>query len=74
MHSFVMIRSFDSYIKANLILSFLLEAFINCHLQDENTMLADPLLGNAIGGIKLMVYHTQQERALQLIEQFEKKE
>jgi hypothetical protein len=74
MHTFVILRTFDSYIKANLILSFLLDQFINCHLQDENTMLADPLLGNAIGGIKLMVHHTQQERALDLIEQFEKKE
>ncbi len=31
------------------------EEGINCWLKDENTVTIDPILTNAIGGIKLMV-------------------
>jgi rubredoxin len=40
-------------------------------LQDEHTVTIDPILTNAIGGIKLMIYDEQLERALQLITGFE---
>jgi type III secretory pathway lipoprotein EscJ len=73
MNTFLVAKAYDSYIEANLMLSFLQDSNINCHLKDENTVLADPFLSNAIGGIKLMVYHTQLERALELIREFEKK-
>jgi hypothetical protein len=39
------------------------EEFINCFLQDEYTVTIDPLLSNAVGGIKLMVADSQAERA-----------
>jgi Putative prokaryotic signal transducing protein len=71
MQNFIIVRTFNSYITANLILTKLLDEFIVCHLKDEHTMLADPLLGNAIGGIKLMVHHTQVDRALEIIAGFE---
>jgi len=43
------------------------EEFINCYLQDENTVTIDPLLSNAIGGIKLMVAEQQAERAMEIL-------
>jgi hypothetical protein len=74
MQTFISIKTYHSYITANMELMFLINEYINCHLQNENTMLADPLLGNAIGGIQLMVHHTQVDRALSFIKEFEKKD
>ena len=47
------------------------EEGIKTYLQDEHTVTIDPILSNAIGGIKLMVYDEQLERALKLIDGFE---
>ena len=47
------------------------EEGISAYLKDEHTVTIDPILSNAIGGIKLMVYHEQAERALALITGFE---
>ncbi len=33
-------------------------------LRDENTLNTDPLISNAIGGVKLQVYHKDKDRAL----------
>lgn len=43
------------------------EEGINCWLKDENTVTIDPILSNAIGGIKLMVHQMQIERARELL-------
>ena len=40
---------------------------IKAYLKDEHTVTIDPILSNAIGGIKLMVYQEQADRALELI-------
>jgi predicted RNA-binding Zn-ribbon protein involved in translation (DUF1610 family) len=40
------------------------EQGIQCWLKDENTVTIDPILTNAVGGIKLMVDSTQAEKAL----------
>lgn len=48
------------------------EEGIRAYLQDEHTVTIDPILSNAIGGIKLMVYHEQISRALELLDEFEK--
>lgn len=69
---FIQIRSFDNYIEANMVLGMLQEQGINCHLKDENTITIDPLLSPAIGGMKLMVYETQAERANELLADAEK--
>ena len=69
---FVQVRSFDNYIEANLVLGMLQENGINCHLKDENTITIDPLLSPAIGGMKLMVYETQVQRANELLIEAEK--
>jgi hypothetical protein len=70
--NFVHLRSFDNYVQANIQLGMLQDLGINCHLQDEYTITIDPLLSNAIGGMKLMVFDTQVSRALSILEQTEK--
>jgi len=66
---FINIRSFDNYIPAHIALGRLQEEYINCYLQDENTVTIDPLLTYAIGGIKLMVAKSQAERALSILDE-----
>lgn len=44
---------------------------IYAYLQDEHTVTIDPILANAIGGIKLMVFEEQLPRAQELLQQFE---
>jgi DNA-directed RNA polymerase subunit RPC12/RpoP len=71
MFMFIAVRSFDNYIPANMMLQRLEEEGIKAYLQDEHTVTIDPILTNALGGIKLMVYEEQSQRALELIESFE---
>lgn len=68
---FSQIRSYDSYIKANLQLNLLVDSGINCHLKDEHTVTIDPFLSPALGGIKLMVLDTDLSRAQQILENAE---
>jgi predicted RNA-binding Zn-ribbon protein involved in translation (DUF1610 family) len=65
--SFKTLYSFDNYMDANLRMMHLQEEGINCWLKDENTVTIDPILSNAIGGIKLMVHEAQYERAADLL-------
>jgi len=65
--SYTVLNTYDNYIEANLHLLQLQEEGINCWLKDEHTVTIDPLLSNAIGGIKLMVHETQKERAQDLL-------
>ena len=65
------IRSYDNYISANIVLQKLEAEGIQAYLQDENTVTIDPILSNAIGGIKLMVYESQVERVAELLAAFE---
>jgi type III secretory pathway lipoprotein EscJ len=66
--SFIQVRSFDNYIEANIVLNMLQHYDINCHLKDEYTVTIDPFLSPALGGMKLMVHHSQVERAMELLE------
>ena len=68
---FVPLRTFDNYIEANIVMNMLLASNINCHLKNENTITINPLLSPALGGIKLMVYYTQLQRAWELLEDVE---
>lgn len=68
---FVQLRSFDNYIEANIVLSMLMSANINCHLKDEHLVTIDPFLSPAIGGMKLMVHHAHAERAWELLDEAE---
>lgn len=47
------------------------EEGIRAYLQDEHTVTIDPILTNAVGGIKLMVARDQAPRALELLAQWE---
>jgi hypothetical protein len=72
--NFVNLRSFDNYIHANIQLGMLQDEGINCHLQDEYIITLDPLLGPALGGMKLMVYESQVYRAIQLLDDVDRKQ
>jgi DNA-directed RNA polymerase subunit RPC12/RpoP len=66
--SFVLLNRYSNYIEANIALTMLQDAGINCHLEDENTV----TLVNMYGGMRLMVYHSQAERAVEIIKDVEK--
>ena len=64
---FILLESFDNYIDANLVLGRMEEAGLHCWLQDENTATINPILTNAIGGIKLMVAKEEIEQAVEIL-------
>jgi rubredoxin len=68
---FLLLRSFDSYISASLTLARLDDQGIECYLKDEYTVTIDPMLSNAIGGIKLMVRADDFEKASALLTGFD---
>ena len=70
--NFIELCSFDNYVTANITLGMLQNAGINCHLKDELTITIDPLLSPMLGGIKIMVYEPQAQRALELLNEREK--
>lgn len=52
---FVVLRTYDNYISANLVMGRLKDAGIHAFLRDENTVTVDPFLLYAVNGIKLVV-------------------
>ena len=62
---FVILDRYDNYIDAHIVLARLKDAGIECWLKDEHTsaLIVDPILTNAMGGIKLMVAEDQVEAA-----------
>ncbi len=70
--NFIQLRSFDNYINANIQLAMLQDKGINCHLMDEHIITINPFLSPALGGMKLMVYESQAQRAIELLEEVEK--
>lgn len=68
---FVVLRTYDNYIPANMMLQRLEEEHIRAYLQDEHTVTIYPIFTNAIGGIKLMVHQEQLPRATDLVNGFE---
>ena len=69
--SLVILQRFDNYFYANITCNMLNHAGIECYIRDENTILADPLLSNAIGGIKLEVRETQVNEAREIMKEAE---
>ncbi len=65
------IKTFDNYFLANITLTKLHAAGIECYLQDEFTVTLDPILSNAIGGIKLVVKSEDEVIAKLLLETYE---
>ncbi|UAY52001.1 putative signal transducing protein [Ferruginibacter albus] len=67
----IVLKSFDNYFTANIYLTKLQDAGVECYLKDEYTVTIDPILSNAIGGIKLVVKSEDLEEASTLIKQFD---
>ena len=67
---FIPLLAFNDYIEAHILLGRLQNEGINCWLQNENMVTVFPALTNAVGGIKLMVAESQEERATELLSQF----
>ena len=65
--AFINIWSYDNYVPAHIAAGRLKEEGIECWLQDENTVTIDPILSNAIGGIKLMVAERDVKKALDIL-------
>jgi rubredoxin len=63
----VTVQSFDNYFSANIILTRLQAEGVECYLKDENTVTIDPMLSNAIGGIKLVVKEEDAAAVIKLL-------
>jgi Zn finger protein HypA/HybF involved in hydrogenase expression len=66
---FIVLNSYPNYIEAHIAKGVLEEQDIRCWLKDENTVTIDPILTNAVGGIKIMVAKVQAERARDILQQ-----
>jgi Putative prokaryotic signal transducing protein len=64
---FVQIFSYNEYVSAHIAKGRLEEEGITCWLKDENTVTIDPILTNAVGGIKLIVAEDQAEKATNIL-------
>lgn len=67
----ITIRTFQNYFSAHILLTKLRNAGIECYLKDEFTVTIDPILSNAVGGIKLVVKGKDKEEALKIIQFFD---
>lgn len=67
----VILKTFDNYFSANITLTRLQDAGIHCYLKDEYTVTIDPILSNAIGGIKLAVDTADAAIAAKMLAQFD---
>jgi hypothetical protein len=67
----LVLKTFDNYFSANIILTRLQDAGVHCYLKDEYTVTIDPILSNAIGGIKLDVDERDVALATKLLAEFE---
>lgn len=64
-------RIFDNPIDAHLLKSKLENEGINCYLFDEHTVTIDPLVSNAVGGIKLKISKTDIDKTKFILAQIE---
>ena len=68
---FVTIRTFQNYFSAHILLSKLQDAGMECYLKDEFTVTIDPILSNAVGGIKLVVKKDDEKEACEILQIFD---
>lgn len=66
------LKTFDNYFTANIWRGKFEAEGIHCFLKDEHSVTIDPILTNAIGGIKLMVDDMDYEKAMDMLKVFEK--
>lgn len=67
-----LLATFDNYIPAHIAMGCLKESDIECWLKDENTVTINPVWGNAVGGIKLMVEEGQFDAARNILYELNK--
>ncbi len=67
----VTIRTFQNYFSAHILLTRLRSLGIECYLKDEFTVTIDPILSNAVGGIKLIVKKENEEEACEILRKFD---
>ncbi len=67
MSDFKVINAYNNYVEAHIARGVLEEEGIESWLKDENTVTIDPILTNAVGGIKLMVESSQAQRAFDIL-------
>ncbi len=67
----IAIKTFTNYFSANISLTRLQDAGIECYLKDEYTVTIDPILMNAIGGIKLVVKDEDELEARRFLKIFD---
>ena len=67
MNDLVIIQTFDNFFSANIQLTRLRAAGVECYLKDEYIVSIDPFLSNAIGGIKLMVRKSEEHNVRKLL-------
>ena len=63
----VTVKTFDNYFSANIMLTRLHADGIECYLKDEYTVTIDPMLSNAVGGIKLVVKAEDEDAVKKLL-------
>ncbi len=66
MQEFYTLGSFEYVADVQIIKGKLESEGIPVFLRDENTLNSDPLISNAIGGVKLQVYTSDMEKALKI--------
>jgi len=67
----ITIRTFQNYFSAHILLTRLRSMGIECYLKDEFTVTIDPVLSNAVGGIKLVVKKENEEEACKILQQLD---
>ncbi len=67
----VTIRTFNNYFSANILLTKLQDAGFQCYLKDEYTVTIDPLLTNAVGGIKLVIRKEDEQEVMGIMAHFD---
>ncbi len=67
----IVVRTFNNYFSANILLTKLRDAGIQCYLKDEYTVTMDPLLTNAVGGIKLVINKVDANEVAALMKHFD---
>lgn len=63
---FYLLASFEYVADVQILKGKLESEGIQVFLRDENTLNSDPLISNAIGGVKLQVYSKDKDRAVEI--------
>lgn len=66
---FYQLASFEYVADVQIVRGKLESEGIPVFLRDENTLNSDPLISNAIGGVKLQVYYKDKDRAIAIYDE-----